>query len=282
MRGVWRADFQSIYVHENLPLWIYCYIFVLDHNREFIMKKLPKDIESVSIRIDFFSKPMFYDMLIDKLNDTDFSGMKYYSRLLTDVEMQRIDIDSVAQNLSVSLEELVSKRVCLYTGETQSLKVEAYISEYFICLYFEKTDKSDFSEKERLLKYVFDNLKEMGTIINGQNFSYRTNSHIQADGEFIRTELNSDYIKIPDGEGFTNARYADLFVLDEGRMDVNLIRDVMKIESPEGDFRYDILISAIANRRIDNERLEELDFEGLASTMECANVDKINMCYRIQ
>lgn len=247
------------------------------------MNKIPKDIESVSVRMDFFSKPMFYDMFIGKLNVTDFSKMKYYSRLLTDVKMQRIDIDSVAQNLSVSLEEIVSKRVCLYIGTARNLKVEAYISEYFICLYFEKTPESDFSEKGRLLKEVFDSLKEMDTVINGQNFSFRTNSHIQADGEFIRTELNSDYIKIPDKEGFTNARYADLFVLDaEGRMDVNLIRDVMKIESPEGNFLYDILISAIANRRIDNERLEELDFEGLVSTLEGANVDKINMCYRIQ
>ena len=101
------------------------------------MDNLPKNIESVSIRIDFFSKPMFNNTFIERLNDTMFNKLKFYNRLMTDEEKQRIDIDDVAQNLSISIEEIVCKKVYSYIGTTEDdLNVETYISDYFICMFF--------------------------------------------------------------------------------------------------------------------------------------------------
>lgn len=117
--------------------------------------------------------------------------------------------------------------------------------------------------------------------INAQILSYRMNSHIQANYDYIKEEINSEYIKIYDDEEFTNARYADLFIIEEGKTEINLIRDVIKGISENTNYvLYDILISAIANRRMEGDILQETDFNKLIEGMAAVNTDKINRCYK--
>lgn len=245
------------------------------------MDNLPKNIESVSIRIDFFSKPMFNNTFIERLNDTMFNKLKFYNRLMTDEEKQRIDIDDVAQNLSISIEEIVCKKVYSYIGTTEDdLNVETYISDYFICMFFEKINEHNFSSIKNISNEVFDRIKASENEINAQLFSYRVYSHLQANDEFIDSVINHNYIKIPDNDGFTNARYADLFALENERINLNLIRDIFKGKlNDSDDIIYDILISAIANKHLDNDNISDVDFNQLMNAMESLSFEKIGECY---
>lgn len=246
------------------------------------MKILPKNLETVSIRIDFFSKPAFKETFVGKLDSTELNKLKFYNRLLTDEEKQRIDIDNVAQNLSISIEEIVCKRVYIYTGITgNEINVETYIGDYFIFMCFEKIKNDNVSDIEKISNEVFGIVKTMENEINAQILSYRMNSHIQANYDYLKEEINSEYIKIYDDEEFTNARYADLFIIEEGKTEINLIRDVIKGISENTNYvLYDILISAIANRRMEGDILQETDFNKLIEGMAAVNTDKINRCYK--
>lgn len=241
---------------------------------------LPKNLESVFIRLDFFSKPMFCNCLVDLLNGTRFKDFKYYCRLLDTSEQERIDIDAISQNLSISIEEILSQSVNIYKGSECDLDINVIFSNFFVWISFKNMDDCNIRTMKDIEFEIFDKIKKLSDQLNPQVLSYSMISHLQTDKENIGVIFNPDYINITNYDELTNSRYADLYSVDNGNMNLKLIRDIFKGDIHGYENVIDVLISAIAECFIDDKNFKEIEFHEEFEKMSDITSEKIANCYK--
>ena len=88
------------------------------------------------VRVEYFSLPGYLKGFSEKKRDYlvgDLKG-KIAERPLTQVEQQIVDVDDISNDLDVTIEELISRNVYVFSDlQVGSQKAKLFVSHYFEC-----------------------------------------------------------------------------------------------------------------------------------------------------
>lgn len=87
------------------------------------------------VRISFFSLPTFLGNFLNKKKEVWSRFLPFgdfVEKPLTMLEQQMVDIDSIANNLDIAIEEIISKKVFTFSN----VQIDDYVTNIFLSRYF--------------------------------------------------------------------------------------------------------------------------------------------------
>ena len=162
------------------------------------------------VRVEYFSLPGYLKEFSEKKRDYlvgDLKG-KIAERPLTQVEQQIVDVDDISNDLDVTIEELISRNVYVFSDlQVGSQKAKLFVSHYFAHLEIELQDAYDRDEISEYASKILD-MDGLLNCVSIVNHELGLRHVVQADDKQIWTLLDQDAFKGID-ELPVNGRYYD-------------------------------------------------------------------------
>lgn len=248
--------------------------------------------EAMRIRFDYFSKPWclteflryigaWFEEIV-QAHASNGSFRVYYNRLPNDVELQRIDVDAVAEALNTTIEGVSSSDSYIYPslielfdraeGEMAPV-AQLFISRFYICIWLEHILLNE--KVEVFVKKMCEIIEEISrpNVVSLVDLQLKTNSSILYTYEAFKAEFGALNL-IVDKAPLKN--YVRLYQFAEANTEVtvsNIVRhlDVNIDEGQEAEWnhelvcvsRYDFDLSAEENCfTIFKELISEINRKG--------------------
>lgn len=99
-------------------------------------ENMQKLLREFSFRIDFYSMPAFKDEYVEMVRK--YVGDVFFEeRVLSEEERQIVDVDTISDNLKITIEDIISKRNYIFRGiDFSGVLGELYVSPYYILVRF--------------------------------------------------------------------------------------------------------------------------------------------------
>lgn len=193
----------------------------------------------VSFRIEFFSRPEFEHFYMTYL-ENEFPNIQVKEKVLSRVEMQLIDIDTIAFDLNVPFDFINATKVNMIDDIiVAKLHSKVYITPHYICIFIPiDIDEGGIISEETLesdVKRIFK-MKILNDFVGIQNISCIVNHHLKMTPQKMCKWDVLDKNAFPQicPNEINSGRYADSHQTQDGINHI-LIREIMKGRSEETD-----------------------------------------------
>ena len=197
----------------------------------------------ISFRLDFFSLPSFKDDYLTKYKEI---SNNYKENVLSELERQFVDVDSVAYNLDVTLETIAEKKVfcfsdVVFDGNTDT-KGKVIVSPYYLYIEVQCSNDGSISEQSitKIKTLLFDPIME--PLTTSKFLTCQVDHYDFVDKDAIDSVIDKTAFVSIDTP--INGRYSDEYKVNgegEESIDTALIRYLQLYE----DNKYDILVKTI-------------------------------------
>ena len=227
----------------------------------------------ISFRLDFFSLPSFKDEYLAKYKEI---SNNYKENVLSELERQMVDVDSVAYNLDVTLETIAEKKVFCFSDVVfdDNTKGKVVVSPYYLYIEVQCNNDGSISKQsiEKIKTLLFDPIME--PITTSKFLTCQVDHYNFVD----KDELDS----IVDKSAFVsidtpiNGRYSDEYKVDgkgEEIIDTALIRYLQLYD----DNKYDILVKTILSIPLHDD-INKYD-QGIIDRMITISEQETSRCF---
>lgn len=211
------------------------------------MKSLRKRI---SFRLDFFSLPSFKDEYLSKKGEI---SNNYKESVLSELERQIVDVDSVAYNLDVTLETIAEKKSYCFSDvifdNDSDIKGKVIVNPYYLFIEVQCKD-GDISEKciNKIKSFLFDEV--MAPVTTSKFLTCQVDHYTFVKKDEIDSIIDkSAFVSI---DTPINGRYSDEYKVvgkGEENIDTALIRYLQLYD----DNQYDILVKTILSISLNDD-----------------------------
>lgn len=235
--------------------------------------------EFIAFRIDFFSVPSFKNEFVEIIGNI-IGPAPFQERLLTEEEKQKIDIDSIVNNLDNSIEEIISKKIYkFYDFKISNISAELYISQYYLFLYLNyKGDSS--CENNYLLKVseIFNTLKPFSTKLTPQKISLISTYHALIEEKLLWNVFDKEAFPLMESNNLVNGRYADQHLYKS--MSINLIREIRKgYYEVDGNEKMMVDVNITSYATSDMDTINDTDFQKEFQNMQNKSQSEVTRCF---
>lgn len=229
-----------------------------------------------AFRIDFFSVPSFKNEFVESIGKI-IGPAPFQERLLTEEEKQKIDIDSIVDNLDNSIEEIISKKIYkFYDFEICNISSELYISQYYLFLYLDcKGNKMGLNGYLSKVSEIFNALNAFSTKLTPQKVSLINTYHTLIDENSLWSVFDREAFPLVESANLVNGRYADQHLYES--MSINLIRDIRKGSNDKNKTMFDINITSYATSDISS--INDTDFQEIFKDMQTNAQIEATRCF---
>ena len=214
-----------------------------------------KYVSGLYVRIEYFSLPGFFEhfakekkVLLSSLNGS------FQERPLTQEEIQLVDVDDIAADLEIAIEDIIGKRIFIYKSlSIQGLQGEFYISHNFVHLELSKIPEDlEWKDVLSLVAKILD-LSKFKTELTIENFEIGIRHVLSVDINNIWDTLDHNAFMSIDDDPINSSYYDEYYI---GDSIIGSKRFLRQIVCENVEFKY--VASILTKTLVDSSALDAL------------------------